>query len=291
MIRGIWIVVGSLISGSAFAACATPSGPAYPQICHLAQPYNPNARPYVPPQCTPAGQPPIITDAFDRAHSRVQADLCRLDAIFITNYNIGVRENPADQGRKSYIFLDSNLLNGATLAAEETALQNSILAAYNLGNIRIQYSAAGDNGYLGVVAVMAHEMGHVNWYAKNVRNQACFQQAFMGRSWTGATPNRRWVNFAEATANDHRADPDTHPKKKRLPPGKVRKLHQNFVSVFASVSPEEDYVETYKLLALRSDVSPSLTSLVINANGQDIDVLQNSQQAPISAKLACVRSL
>jgi hypothetical protein len=101
-------------------------------------------------------------------------------------------------------------------------------------------------------------MAHVNWYDKDVPGKNCFQTAFMGRSWTGAVPTRRWVNFAEPTANDHRADPDTHPKKRKLPPGKVRKLHENFVSVFAAVSPEEDYVETYKLSALRSDVWPYL---------------------------------
>jgi hypothetical protein len=157
MIRGILLALFSLMSGAAFAACATPSGPAYPPICYLVPPYDPNAQPYSPPKCTPVSPPALITGAFDRAHSHVQADLCRLDAIFIIPEgvpidNIGVRENPARQGRgnmKKYIFLRSGLLKygfGTSLAEEETALQNEILRIFNLSNINLQYSASLDNG-------------------------------------------------------------------------------------------------------------------------------------------------
>jgi hypothetical protein len=283
-----------LTSGSAIAACATPSGPGYPTICYLGGAYDPQKQPYQPPQCsgTPVslGERAVITRAFDLAHSRVQADMCRLNTIFITSSNIGVRENPADQGTGKYIFLDARLLNGgggATLAAEEAATQNAVLTQLGNTNVTLQYSAAPDNGFLGVLAVMAHEMGHVNWYDKKVGAKPCFVSSFMNPTWTGSVPNRRWVNFAAPTANDHSVDPDTHPKKRRLTPGKVKKLYDNYVSVFAAVSPEEDYVESYKLSALLSDVVQNVAAFSANGN----DILANAQRQPIRGKLACVRSL
>ena len=286
-----------LMGGPAMAACATPSGPAYPTICHLAPGYDPQAQPYRPPQCSGTavsfGERAIITGAFDRAHSRVQADMCRLNMIFINpgNINFGVRENPADQGTGKYIMLDARLLSGgagATLASEETQTQNAVLTVLGNTNVTLQYSATPDSGFLGVLAVMAHEMGHVAWYEKNVRAKPCFANNFMTSTWTGSVPNRRWVNFAAVTANDHSIDPDTHPKKRRLTQGKLRKLHDNFVSVFAAVSPEEDYVETYKLSALLSDVVSNISAL---SPGLGIDIVQNTQRQPISRKLACVRSM
>jgi hypothetical protein len=215
--------------------------------------------------------------------------MCKLTTIFINpgNVNFGVRENPADQGTGKHIIVDARLLNngaGATLASEETQTQNTVLSVLGNRNVTLQYSASPDNGFLGVLAVMAHETGHVMWYDKSVRGKPCFASNFMTPSWTGGTPNRRWVDFAAFTPNDHKADPETHPKKKLLTPGKARKLYENFVSVFAAVSPEEDYIETYKLSALL----PNITALSAD---HTIDVLQNVQRAPISNKLACVRSL
>jgi len=259
MIRFSFLAFGFVLAaGSAYAQCN--SNPPYPTTCYLADPtYDPERRGnYVPPTCSAlgTGYDSQIKAAFDCAHPRVQQDLRKLSAIFVlpqnypvgTGKSFGMWENPTSQhvARRSYIFLSQNAF-GKGLSRAESETQNAVLAATG-NSLRVQYQVVPDAGALGLLSVMAHEAAHAKWYRDGVARASCYVNRIRP-FWTGV-PNRKWVEFADDAGSDHAPASGTRHPKRGLNEGQLHSLYPRFASVFAAISPEEDFVETYKLIAL-----------------------------------------
>jgi hypothetical protein len=295
---GLVAVSFVLVAGSAFAQCS-PSPP-YPPICDLANPnYDPETTGsgYQPPICFPLSYGSAVTQiraAFDCAPPRVQQDLRTLSAIFILPYNywkgadksFGMWENPADQGnaRRSYVFLSPTAF-GRNVAQIESQTQNDVLAGTN-NKLRVTYTAAPDTTALGLLSVIAHEAAHAKWYRDKVATNAakgpCFRN-LVGTYWTGV-PDRRWVEFAASGGADHKPGSGTTHPNRGLNEAQLHALHRRFASILAAVSPEEDFVETYKL----STLAPRLNDLSVWTQNRVSDVLVSMKAGRLKTKVACV---
>ncbi len=155
-------------------------------------------------------------------------------------------------------------------------------------NVTLDHDVWEDSRKLGVLAVMAHEMAHILWFSKNVRAKSCFQSAFINTSWVKNDRFDPWIDFAEDTMNEHKGTND-HPRRgDNLSPGQVKRIYGRFASLFAAVSPVEDFVETYKLSAFIDGVTRFRVE--IDPSSQEVDIKASSAQEPLAGKLRCVRS-
>jgi hypothetical protein len=281
------------VSTSASAVCQAVA-PQYPEICWLArqpdgQAYNPEAVPYTPPVCAqfpvPAPERPVIIAAIDAAPPHVKADLCRLNAIFVTTgANVGVWENPArNQGNRRYIFMDQTLFaspQSGTLQSYETTTQTSVANKY--GGLPLTFQVSPDYPTLGVLAALAHEVAHVKWYADRIRQKTCVIARFHG-GWTGTVSSKLWVNFAEDLGERH----SDHPAN-GLTSARLHRIQRKFASLFGSISSIEDFVEMYRVSAILNYVN----QYSVSAGGDTSDIKANiTNLSTLSAKLNCVRSL
>jgi hypothetical protein len=130
-----------------------------------------------------------------------------------------------------------------------------------------------------VLAVLAHEMGHILWWEKQIRTQQCLNPPanpspppanlpakFTDFSWktAAATPNFHKFGIQNNGVGGFGGD-----KRKSNVPSKddvvasigqpVNALNElaaiysgEYASLFATVSPDEDFIETYKMWILNS---------------------------------------
>lgn len=128
---------------------------------------------------------------------------------------------------------------------------------------------------LGLLDVILHELGHVLLADTNADEQPhrkfdppskCFDADYVNDAWTGWS-RRQWVAF-RAPNGAHRRNVPTMVAIDQLIgvgdyTGATRDLNESigneFVSLFAGLSPEEDFVETYKYSALRDAGLQTLT--------------------------------
>jgi hypothetical protein len=156
-----------------------------------------------------------------------------------------------------------------------------------------QHATGGARGQaLGVLATLAHELGHIKFRRDNVRNTSCFQSRFVATSWPDDGRNNppatntyqsRWVNFGQAIGRPNVRSPFG------ASAAAVREIYSNgFASALAAASPEEDYVETYKTAALIGARSPGI--LQINIGSPPIVVNSHRNHPVLQGKLGCVLS-
>jgi hypothetical protein len=170
-------------------------------------------------------------------------------------------------------------------------------------------NAAADNLDMTILAALAHEVGHVHWYeAMNPSHpgQGYNPNLFCGGvfftdSWQ--TPIRRlppiWRGFAERD-NTHANPPqivtvDTFIRNQDWPNAanaldQLYQPTQPWASFFGALSPDEDFVETYKLYVMTNAQSGQianegpLTSLPITfVNGRPPNDIPNTYGIPDSA--------
>jgi hypothetical protein len=289
-------------------------------VCQTDQYYDPAQYndDYSPPTCQPAADTykKAVQSAFDAAPPGVKTEICKLKNIIVqtapNTYSWGFWENPFTKPKgqqKSYIGIRSDYF-GFTLAQEEDATEKIVLQHTNLS---FSHKSTNDSAALGLLAVIAHEIGHILWHRDNVYLPTspllqCYVDSFVGplaapKSWKRdaglqQTLIRSWhppPNDATAPGN---ADYDnTVPNPIRRPPSNANQLskiiEKGFVTPFASISPEEDFVETYKLLAVASGTpKPTLTLEVTQPGRASISLLPaDPNNSTTQGKLACVRRL
>jgi hypothetical protein len=265
------VVLVSLI-GPATAECDRYGQPI---VCELSG-YLPE--PYSPPRGTcPARQQSdvvAVQRAFGIAPEGLKREICGLTKLFVTDgdFSWGVWENPLDQtteARKPDTYVG---MSRQVIASDLKSYLDSTLEAVLIGrnpNINHSVSDVDDEGSraLAGLSVLAHEVGHIKWHRDNIYSSLpCYYGAFIfqdqEKSWMrgqGLTNSiaRRWhpgPDNAAASGGASHARGVPHPKQQRdLPPGLVRQIYEGgFASAFASLSPEEDFVETYVFSALKS---------------------------------------
>jgi len=142
-----------------------------------------------------------------------------------------------------------------------------------------------DNSAMAVLAALAHEFGHVLWYdtfrptpgGSYDFNSFC-RGTFFRNSWRSVDPPPTWRAFGD-TQNDHELDDINISDialavtRHNISPGSAGDLLNHiyrrgghWASLFAAFSPDEDFVETYKLYVLQQS-NPPLVSLKITITG------------------------
>jgi hypothetical protein len=180
----------------------------------------------------------------------------------------------------------------------------------------LRTSGPEDPGLM-VLGVLAHELGHAlladtNADGTNPRHprrkvsgpprSKCFDEAFLGASWEpDRFYGRRWVEFGDQH-NNLQKNPDVRVNFDRLrmavrrgridrADDAIRNVYasKEFASVFASLSPEEDFVETYKYRVLAD--AAQKPSVSFRLNGRDINVLDYLDSGIPAKKVECLRDL
>ena len=247
---------------------------------------------YVAPSGSPAtGTPEAsqLQQAFDLAPPWFRSALCTdVDIIFIdpTDYGPGPGHPLSDpelgwafweattprQGSGTHTFIGISKASfysddSADLRSFERTVFTSLLPKQSSYPSFMPRFASGvqDGRSLALLAILAHEMGHLFWHVTcdnrmNQTNQrGCFKEfhalgwSSVGTAWNGA--NGRGIHFfgTELPGATHRAGTSPQEVLRDVPPyDKVRQALQSGVwaSVFGSVAPDEDTAETYKLLVL-----------------------------------------
>jgi hypothetical protein len=268
------------------AATVSPPVCAFDRIAMVSASFNPtnaNATP-TPVGSIPANVQNDLTAAFNLAPAFFKTQLCGLDGIFITptGDSWGFRNI---QDGKRYLALSMSLWRGGAVQSF-SQYENGVVPRLLNGWTALNHPAKGDPSdgpAVTVLASLAHEYGHILFYDTFVspRGSAPNYGAFCGGnfytdSWQ-SMPNvpNIWRSYGDIVGA-HRADdvqvqeilnavprpgsPDTHGAGALL-----RRLYGlngtnapigRWASFFASFSPDEDFVETFKLFVLKNSTVP-----------------------------------
>jgi hypothetical protein len=288
--------------------------------------YDPRSR-TPPPQGAPIGQPYAddLNRAFAVAPVAFQARLCALDGVFVDQtpcatvpecigraWGLRVRNPAAGGGR--YIAIPAALWAGRPDYSE---FANHILHALIPLN-SAGYSNANpgaDTFAMTVLAALAHEYGHVRWYdvidpgrvGAHSITAFCGSQFFSGWATVSQQPNWRELqtfNHRQThrgpdrhRTGGHVADVDAALGNPLVAGDMLDRLYQPsapWPDFFAAISPDEDFVETYKFKVLTTAATP-LTSLPITIPGtrgiyrEDLaaDYL-NGRKPELARKVGCI---
>jgi hypothetical protein len=156
--------------------------------------------------------------------------------------------------------------------------------------------AVPDSQAIAILAILAHEMGHVIWWEQNVGTKQCdvsgvnpYFYSYSG--WNKPTIPRFHEFGIEDTKNG-----DVRPDKDKVRsylvsgaayfPFAVNALQQIYsgpwASLFATVAPDEDFIETYMLYILTANPGPNLTSVqIVIPSLQPFDIFANLNNSSI----------
>ena len=245
---------------------------------------------------------------------------------------IGVWESPDRGGNVWIAIPDYILDNASSLDhAENGILGNLFFPApsptttpyppyppYPNGRSLPTFSPSATPAETEILAVLAHELGHIMLADTNAEGtkfagkpgsrpcdkpaSACFDTYFLSGWDVSKFKQRRWIVPGHANANQYLSSPGFSDISKDVANGNDSKATMDtyngiysrpaFVSIFAAVSPEEDYVETYKYKTLAAAQGASLNLRISfpNQNHPPSDVLGNvrARAGALPNKLDCV---
>jgi hypothetical protein len=261
----------------------------------------------------------LLARAYELAPKYVQARLCRLTQLFVTPSDIGTGwsswgfwEAPdRPPGTGIFIGISESVLAGTmTLDALEASVLDKLPSKKREDDDVPRFRFPKDGGdepahdpALATLAVLAHELGHILLARTNADGinpnhprrkwvdapvDACFATAFLGQSWDRQqfqeTSMRRWVPFGNPEKNRTERGIDTSSTKKIYSGG-------HFVGAFASISPEEDLIETYRYKVLADANLNSPLSIKLPEATLGIELKSFLSTPVISSKIACIRRL
>jgi len=280
-----------------------------------------------PPTCDKsraisAREKDLLAKTYARAPDYMKTKLCRLTQVFVTKASSAAGENAGSWGfwqpppqSGVYIGISEQVLKRpGGLEQHEHEVWRRLL---NLNRItasllpRVRTDNASDPT-TAILAQLAHELGHVLLADTNADGaddrhprrelvgpprSACFDDAFLRASWDADLFHRkmrRWVRFGDQNGNRPTKVDFVLQRlraKGRTAIAAVRVVtHSNqFVSLVAASSPEEDFVETYKYKIL-TDSAPNLTIRrpVSRTQVKASDLLAGDV---IAGKVGCLRDL
>jgi hypothetical protein len=271
---------------------------------------------------------PIVA-AYNAAPPFFQEALCGLDHIYIDTdaknpakpsvwgmrerLNVGPNNQPRTHIGISKALLTDLLRQRTPYATYEDQIARALLAPSPLtptpSRPVLSYSAAPDPAKppqpaaIAVLAILAHEMGHIVWWERDVG-----AGDFPTISWTGKAVQHGFHNFGvEDPENPAQRPPvkaDVQYDLRYLGANKASAdLHRiyssgEWASLFATVADDEDFVETYKLVVLTDPAGgpgrQALTALKVAIAGADtVDVLANlnNPRTKLAQKAKFVRDL
>lgn len=192
-----------------------------------------------------------------------------------------------------FIALSAGLWQGNAPALPypvfETAVIDNLVGVPGLASY---VSASNDSPEMTVLAVMAHELGHILWWNKGLMSRPCpnplppgIDQIFWKNAWQNAAGPPPFHNFGVQFPADRRLrGPSKDDVRNNAGnPAAARSLlgqiySGDWASLLANVAPDEDLIETYKFAILTSAKNVGkgpLTSLVVNIPGiGSVDVIR-----------------
>jgi hypothetical protein len=211
-------------------------------------------------------------------------------------------------GTGRYIGLSIGLWNGGAnnavpYRAFETALLQQLLAGWQGPIYPSDPDSPTDTSRMTVLAMLAHEYGHILWYdilkPSGSGDDYHYENLCGGNFFTGSWRSRRpmpqpiWRQFqsyrvraGNPVADRHLAPPDIAAIDNALSQAEpdFDTVSEDLVSLygasypwatfFGALSPDEDFVETFKFLVL-TGASPPLTSLPLVVPLGEITAVQN----------------
>ena len=308
MIRNALLLCAALLAMACFACAQTPPavfGPGafatWPlascdartfadSVSMLPASFNPSGTNTDPPAGTALDQDihDDLQTTFGTAPPFLQTLLCGLNGVYVTPTASWGYRNSANG--KRYAAIPAALWSQGTAKRRmpksykdyENDIVDVLLPLW--GGLKYQPDPGGpaDSGITTVLAVLAHEAGHILWYDIYVptpRTPPDFSRfcngTFYTDSWADLSdtpPVSRWLPFGYASPARHKADDVQIDEIKNAPPGqkgaKVALIYRvdgtppprngRWANLFAAFSPEEDFVETFKLFVLRrANTNPS----------------------------------
>lgn len=242
-----------------------------------------------------------IGNAFGIASPLLQNDLCGdLDYIFIdtdpANKPLvwGLRERA--HGNRIHVAINQQVLNDLENSLNPYSYYENKYIFYNLLNHQkinnLYYmTATPDNLKVAVLAILAHEYGHVIWWDKHIDQQKCtndYRYYYQYSNWPNYYIGRGFHRFGQLNNGQTNDQPDVYRVLQDLDGQQpnpnsaisdLRKIYSGeWASLFATVSLDEDFIETYKLWVL-TQPQTGLTNLPIHFPDQllpnPIDVVSN----------------
>jgi len=296
------------------------------RVSYLAVPFSPGpGEPPPPTSELPNGTTygSDLAAAFAAASPAFQQQLCNLDALYINAATCTSSEQCADDswgwhqsrptvGNGRVIALSVNLWayrgHATPYSDFETDLTQAVLP---LSGAR--YSGANvDTFSLTLLAALAHEMGHIRWYdlvAPNYPDPSKFcGGVFFSQGWTlPVSPPPPWRELLTPVQRSRRGD---HWSDMHLNPPHIRDIdrssdpayraqqafglftpNQPWASVFASVSPDEDFVETYKFKVLTTAQPPLTSATLTIPGGGSVNLVGDylsGRKPALAAKMGCI---
>src|ERR1044071_5180116 len=246
------------------------------------------ASPPTPDNSEPALDPDIATtiqQVFEHSSPNFQTEMCKLDHIYIDTDPMSVNRAPwgmrerARNGRW-HIGIPLTTLN---IFSDYSSLETSIINSL-LGTAWTDIVAAAPNAReMMMAAILAHEMGHIVWWALPVPPGICNGDDFF-LSWRSVirSPARGFHQFGKEIAGNMPIEGYKFSTiKNDVAAGDLRKLSKvyssgRWPSLFGFVAPDEDFIETYKLITLSARTSSPLTNLWVTiptSNPVSIDMV------------------
>lgn len=256
-----------------------------------------NCDPAVEPHCTQlygpqTGGPGLnaswtqaIQNAYSLAPPGFKSQLCELKYIYIDNnsgspniYPWGLRERAA--GNIKHIGLPASLFSDPSYSDYESDVSNNLLGAAS-GTVTV--AASPDSLDLKILAILAHEMGHILWWDHDVTNKSCGNRGKFLKTWNSynnnpphgfhlygqqTSGNLPIEDFTFLTLQSYYASGDY---------SDLRTIYsdENWASLFAFLAPDEDLAETLQLWVLAPNLN-TLTTTVPNLTTDFKKILQNS---------------
>ena len=321
MIRGALVLCASLFTACVGGmAAAEAADCAFNPVTMLSASFDPTTASTTPLPGRPVS-PRIqadLTAAFNLAPPFFQQQLCALDGVFIAPRGQDSWGYRNIQDGKRYLALSASLRkNGGppNFSAYEDQVVQRLLNGWS-GLKHTHKASADDAPEVTVLAALAHEFGHILFYDTFVNprgsapNYSAFcDGTFFTQSWQSLPPIPiTWRSYGEIVGA-HKSDDvqiqevlnalPTHRLAIRLGAGRLlRRLlgladrsGGRWASLFAAFSPDEDFVETFKLFVLKNSKSPLQSlELKIPVQGTIVtaDIAGQCRQRPVlTAKLAC----
>ncbi len=267
----------------------------------------------------PANVQNDLNAAFAIAPAFFKSQLCGLDGIYITAGPEPWGYRNRDNGHR-FIALPMSLWAGSGPAQNLSEYENGVVRRLLRGWTGPKHVPGNNNpantSAMAVLAALAHEFGHVLFYDTFVSppGSAPHYENFCGGtffadSWQALPAPPIWRQFGTPTGQHKADDMQTTTLYNLVPPpagdprGAAAMLLRiysltgtgqptgRWAGLFASFSPDEDFVETFKFFVLRNAATP-LQSMGVQVPVNGVVASQNipascSQRPVLVKKLSC----
>jgi hypothetical protein len=235
-----------------------------------------------------------LAAAYDLAPQFFKTQLCKLDGVFIAQNRDSWGFRNTNTGKR-YLALSMDLWPGGTplnyVAYEDSVVQRLLNGWTGPRHSPKPHGDPTNAPAVTILGALAHEFGHILFYDTFVRpfrnppNYDAFCSGnYYSQAWKSPLPNTPiiWRTFGQS-AGAHKADDvQITDIQAAVPPpigdpndagGKLERIYSRtgtgepvgrWASLFGAFSPDEDFVETFRLFVLMGSSKVKLRSLEIS---------------------------